>query len=106
MGNHDTRDAGGRPPPPKGRRPAGPGQQEFGNASARPNGTPQASVVGLPPDLPRGQSLAPGQSATDHISGSLASIPPAQLAEIASQMKVRRRVLLIVVNARSFVLVC
>ncbi|PLW54329.1 hypothetical protein PCANC_04935 [Puccinia coronata f. sp. avenae] len=59
VGNHDTRDAGGRPPPPKG----------------------------LPPDLPRGQPLAAGQTATDQISQTLAAIPPAQLAEITGQMK-------------------
>ncbi|POW23388.1 hypothetical protein PSHT_00253 [Puccinia striiformis] len=59
VGNHDTRDAGGRPPP------------EF-----------WSDHNWLPPDLPRGQPLAAGQSATDQISQTLAAIPPAQLAEI------------------------
>ncbi|POW02385.1 hypothetical protein PSTT_11835 [Puccinia striiformis] len=64
VGNHDTRDAGGRPPP------------EF-----------WSDHNWLPPDLPRGQPLAAGQSATDQISQTLAAIPPAQLAEITGQMK-------------------
>lgn len=95
VGNHDTRDAGGRPPPPKGRRAAGAGSQasreDFSGPPGRAgiaNGTAQAPTGGLPPDLPRGQPLAAGQSATDQISQTLAAIPPGQLAEITSQMKV------------------
>jgi len=85
VGNHDTRDAGGRPPPPKGRRAGG------GNLPNEPNGSSVRNAgpisTGLPPDLPRGQPLAAGQTATDQISQTLAAIPPAQLAEITGQMK-------------------
>lgn len=92
VGNHDTRDAGGRPPPPKGRRVGGPAGPATGaNLPQEFNGTPNrpsaALPTGLPPDLPRGQPLAPGQTATDQISQTLAAIPPAQLAEITGQMK-------------------
>ncbi|MBW0485313.1 hypothetical protein O181_025028 [Austropuccinia psidii MF-1] len=95
VGNHDTRDAGGRPPPPKGRRAAAAaaaaaaagntsGSQEYIGNGGR-NAPP--ITTGLPPDLPRGQPLAPGQTATDQISQTLAAIPQTQLAEIMSQMK-------------------
>ncbi|KAH9473083.1 hypothetical protein Pst134EA_000164 [Puccinia striiformis f. sp. tritici] len=92
VGNHDTRDAGGRPPPVKGRRSGGGGQSGGGgNMSNEPNGSSARNsgpiTTGLPPDLPRGQPLAAGQSATDQISQTLAAIPPAQLAEITGQMK-------------------
>ncbi|EFP77368.1 uncharacterized protein PGTG_03324 [Puccinia graminis f. sp. tritici CRL 75-36-700-3] len=91
VGNHDTREAGGRPPPPKGRRSGGAGQAGGGNLPTEPNGSSARNSgpisTGLPPDLPRGQPLAAGQTATDQISQTLAAIPPAQLAEITGQMK-------------------
>ncbi|PLW48574.1 hypothetical protein PCASD_03417 [Puccinia coronata f. sp. avenae] len=85
VGNHDTRDAGGRPPPPKVRRPGASGGPNESNGSSARNTGP--ITTGLPPDLPRGQPLAAGQTATDQISQTLAAIPPAQLAEITGQMK-------------------
>lgn len=93
VGNHDTREAGGRPPPPKGRRAAAMAQanrDEFGGGGGRGpmgNGNGQTPIGGLPPDLPRGQPLVAGQAATDQISQTLAAIPPGQLAEITGQMK-------------------
>ncbi|KAI7963068.1 hypothetical protein MJO28_001162 [Puccinia striiformis f. sp. tritici] len=92
FGNHDTRDAGRQPPPVKGRRSGGGGQSGGGdNMSNEPNGSSARNsgpiTTGLPPDLPCGQPLAAGQSATDQISQTLAAIPPAQLAEITGQMK-------------------
>ncbi|POW08471.1 hypothetical protein PSTT_07530 [Puccinia striiformis] len=92
FGNHDTRDAGGQPPPVKGRQSGGGGQSGGGdNMSNEPNGSSARNsgpiTTGLPPDLPCGQPLAAGQSATDQISQTLAAIPPAQLAEITGQMK-------------------
>lgn len=42
----------------------------------------------LPPDLPRGIPLQPGQPATDSISQTLATMMPEQLTDIMSQMKV------------------
>jgi cleavage stimulation factor subunit 2 len=41
----------------------------------------------LPPNLPKGQPLAPGVGATDSISQTLAALPPNQLLDIMSQMK-------------------
>lgn len=91
VGNHDTREAGGRPPPTKGRRAGGAGPAGGGNMPTEPNGSSGRNTgpitTGLPPDLPRGQPLAAGQTATDQISQTLAAIPPAQLAEITGQMK-------------------
>ncbi|KAH9466222.1 hypothetical protein Pst134EB_001281 [Puccinia striiformis f. sp. tritici] len=92
FGNHDTRDAGGQPPLVKGRQSGGGGQSGGGdNMSNEPNGSSARNsgpiTTGLPPDLPCGQPLAAGQSATNQISQTLATIPPAQLAEITGQMK-------------------
>ena len=42
-----------------------------------------------PKPLPMGTPLPPGASATDNISSTLATMPPAQLLSIMSQMKVR-----------------
>lgn len=46
-----------------------------------------ASERQLPPNLPKGQPLAPGVGATDSISQTLAALPPNQLLDIMSQMK-------------------
>lgn len=43
----------------------------------------------LPPNLPAGQPLQQGTSATDAISQTLATLPPNQLLDILGQMKVR-----------------
>lgn len=42
----------------------------------------------LPPNLPKGQPLPHGASATDAISQTLATLPPNQLLDILGQMKV------------------
>lgn len=81
----DTRDAGGRPPPPKtgGARRGGPPERDERRDYGPPPGARE-----LPPDLPRGIAVPPGQSGTDSISQTLATMPPAQLYEIMVQMKV------------------
>jgi cleavage stimulation factor subunit 2 len=56
-------------------------------------GGPAPAARSAPPSkplLPAGIQLPPGTSAVDSISQTLATIPPAQLMEILSQMKVRR----------------
>jgi cleavage stimulation factor subunit 2 len=43
----------------------------------------------LPPNLPTGIPVPPGMTATDSITQTLATMPPDQLLDILSQMKVR-----------------
>ena len=61
--------------PPNRRGPNAPGSQQ-----APP--PPQ-----LPPNLPQGRPLQPGQGASDAISQTLAALPPNQLLDILAQMK-------------------
>ncbi|KAI1341437.1 hypothetical protein F5Y15DRAFT_376098 [Xylariaceae sp. FL0016] len=48
---------------------------------------PQQAPAGSLPPLPPGKELPPGVSATDAISRTLNTLPPAQLLDILSQMK-------------------
>ncbi|CAJ2500910.1 Uu.00g037630.m01.CDS01 [Anthostomella pinea] len=48
---------------------------------------PQPTTAGSLPPLPPGKELPPGVSATDAISRTLNTLPPAQLLDILSQMK-------------------
>lgn len=48
-------------------------------------------TAGLPPNLPPGVPLPPGTNATDSISQTLATMPPNQLLDILTQMKVSMR---------------
>lgn len=83
--NSGAKRGGGGPPPPRrdgggggGDRYAGGG----GGGGGRDDGPP-------PKPLPLGVPLQHGTSATDSISQTLATMPPGQLLDIMSQMKVR-----------------
>lgn len=74
---------GGHTPQP------GPGQQGAGYGGAAGLG-PGQGYEGMPQpkQLPAGVALQPGVSATDAISQTLGTMPPGQLLDIMSQMKV------------------
>lgn len=71
-----------------GQPPTGPGQgmgMGMGMGGMGPGPAPGAV---LPPNLPQGVPLPPGVGATDAITQTLATLPPNQLLDIMSQMKV------------------
>lgn len=61
-----------------------------GGGAGRPPIPPpeNRSLPGKLPNLPTGTSLPPGVNAADSISQTLATIPPEQLLDIMSHMKV------------------
>ncbi len=72
----------------------GPGPQGWGGMQqqqqqqAPPLQQPGSGGAGIGQGLPPGQPLPPGMQATDAISQTLAALPPSQLLDIMSQMKV------------------
>lgn len=74
-------------PPPGTGGPPGAGRYMDDRERGLP--PPMASGINLGA-LPPGQDVPHGVKATDQISKTLASIPPAKLEEVLMQMKVRR----------------
>lgn len=72
--------------PPSKRGPPGPGGPPGGPGPTGPGGG-RAPLDSRP--LPPGIALPPSASAVDNISQTLAAMPPGQLLDIMSQMKVR-----------------
>lgn len=73
------------------------GRPGFDDGFGRGAGGPAS----LPPNLPSGVPIAPGIAATDAITQTLATLPPNQLLDIMSQMKVRASDLSVLTYRRS-----
>lgn len=87
----------GELPKREGRRPGNPGFGGFnkgGGPGAGPGPGPDTMGPGAPPytyntnNVPPGVNLPSGVTATDAITNTLATLPPNQLMDIMSQMKV------------------
>lgn len=84
--------AGTRFPPPPQQQQQQPPPPHMGMPPQPPHMMPHPPPQAAPP-FPQGVQLPAGTNATDAISQTLAAMPPDQLLDIMSQMKVRRRAL-------------